>query len=103
MKGLALGSNHITFSTVYTKALTSRADRLRYVWQRLPHSHRDMVSDALHLITSDITDRVIRQFPESEPLLDQLVGILLSLPNGRRCCMCHETGEPEKHATRSVL
>jgi hypothetical protein len=46
-----------------------------------------MVSDALHLITSDITDRVIRQFPESEPLLGQLVGILLSLPNGRGCCM----------------
>lgn len=46
-----------------------------------------MISDARHLITSDLADQLIRKFPESESLLSHLVGTPLSLQNGRGCCM----------------
>lgn len=73
MKGLALETNVITFSTIYSEECTIRAYRFTNIWLFLRMFKDKMLNNARHLINKDIADQVIQRFPKSSSLLRLLV------------------------------
>ncbi|KAK1762127.1 hypothetical protein QBC33DRAFT_423222, partial [Phialemonium atrogriseum] len=70
MKGVALRTNTITFTTVYTEDMRKRAGRFNSRMAGSYNMRSRMLEYAWPCITTDIYHEVAREYPRFLPLLD---------------------------------